>query len=75
MQQLTDLPPAVLRALEDLLRRVFRGPHGIDLAAVHADARELAVVRRQRRQAVAVLLVLLGAALVLTGWFSAGLLG
>ncbi|RIK17319.1 MAG: hypothetical protein DCC50_02095 [Acidobacteria bacterium] len=75
MQPLTDLPPAVLRALEDLLRRVLRAPHDVDVAVVRSGAQELAAVRRQRRQARAVLLVLLGAALVLTGWFSAALVG
>lgn len=74
MHPLTDLPPAVLRALEDLLRRVLRSPHGVDVAAARAGATQLAAVRRQRRQARAVLLALLGAALVLTGWFAAALL-
>lgn len=75
MQPLTDLPPAVLRALEDLLRRVLRSPHGVDVAAARSGARELAALRRQRRQARVVLLVLLGTVLVLTGWFSAALVG
>lgn len=74
MHPLTDLPPAVLRALEDLLRRVLRSPHGVDVTAARAGATQLAAVRRQRRQARAVLLALLGAALVLTGWFAAALL-
>lgn len=72
--QLADLPPAVLRALEDLLRRVFRAPHGIDVAQVCSTTHEAAESRRRRRLRtrlqVAVLLSL-AAALVLVGWFVA----
>lgn len=75
MQQLTDLPPAVLRALEDLLRRVLRAPHGIDLAAVSTATRREVGVRRQRRAIQVTTLLVLGAALVLAGWFSAALVG
>ncbi len=72
MQQLTDLPPAVLRALEDLLRRVLRSPHGIDVAHVSAATQDAAEARRQRRlrrRLQAAVLLSLGAALVLVGWF------
>lgn len=75
MPQLTDLPPAALRALEDLLRRIFRGPHGIDLTAVSAATRDQVYYRRQGRQARLMALLALGAALVLLGWFIGEALG
>ncbi|MGO0575457.1 hypothetical protein [Ornithinimicrobium panacihumi] len=63
---------SVVRALEDLLRRVLRSPdHGIDPAAVGAAAQERAVRRGSRRELLLAGLVAAATLLVLLGWFLA----
>ncbi|GAA5168291.1 hypothetical protein [Ornithinimicrobium tianjinense] len=63
---------ALLRALEDLLRRVLRAPSGIDLRAVASSTRGEVARRRARHQVRRAVLLGLAAALVLLGWYAAG---
>ena len=70
---MSAMSPAVLRALEDLLRRVLRSPdHGIDpgLASARVHDRQVWLDRRRGLRVAALLAV--AAALVLIGWFLAG---
>lgn len=62
--------PTVLRALEDLLRRVFSSTdHGIDPVALGARATERAARRGTQRDLRVVALVAAACLLVLLGWF------
>lgn len=61
--------PSVLQALEDLLRRVFRGPHGIDVEPLGQQVRGRATRARAQREATAAVLLALAVGLLLLGWF------
>lgn len=68
-----SVQPPVLRALEDLLRRVLRSAdHGIDVLAVGVAARQQVAGRRWRRQLSVAALLAAGVGLVLLGWFIGG---
>ena len=70
---MTSMTPAVVRALEDLLRRVLRSTdHGIDPLALSGAVRTEATARRHRRELGIALALAAGALLVPLGWFLGG---
>lgn len=69
---MSTVNPAVVRALEELLRRVLRAPHDVDVPALTATTQEAAERRRARRHTRLAALAAVAAALVLLGWFASG---
>lgn len=65
------MSPAVVRALEDLLRRVLRAPHDVDVRALSGALRGEVTRRRARAHTRVAALLAVAAALVLLGWFAA----
>lgn len=63
--------PTVVRALEELLRRVLRAPHDIDVRALSGATQGEVARRRARRHARLAALCAAAATLVLLGWFAA----
>lgn len=65
---MNQVHPSVVRALEDLLRRVLRAPHGVDTPQVWSQTRAAVAVRRERRRLSMAVAGSSAAALVLLGW-------
>ncbi|MFX0538838.1 hypothetical protein ACQBAT_12895 [Ornithinimicrobium sp. Y1847] len=61
--------PTTLRQLEELLRRVFRAPSGIDLGAVAVGTQEQVTQHRARRMARYAVTLAIALVAILLGWF------